>query len=105
MTSKKTQVGHFLAKVLGIKLETSPNFLIEDVHGDETGFSADESTFIEDTPTTAEFLRNLVPTGGDCFAYLKSLFPCISWLPSYNLHWLAGDAVAGPYICLHPFLQ
>lgn len=97
MTKKMAEAGRFLAKALGIKLEDSPNFLVETFHSEGSEFSAEHDTFLEESPTTIEFLRDLVPSGKALAAYGKSLFPCISWLPSYNLHWLAGDVVAGSF--------
>lgn len=99
MTSTSTKVGHFLARILGIQLQEPQNLLIEDFHRGSTQFAVDENTFTEDVPTTAEFLESLVPSRDNALAYFKSLFPCINWLPAYNLHWLAGDVVSG---WLHP---
>ncbi|KOS20798.1 Sulfate permease 2 [Escovopsis weberi] len=52
-------------------------------------------SFVEGPPTTSEWLHEQLPTGQETAAYLKSLFPFLSWAPHYNFLWLAGDVVAG----------
>lgn len=87
----RTQVGHTLAKYLGIKLEAR-----EDVTRGESVFSNHTAdSFIEEEPTTAEWLHDITPTGQDVTNYLKSLFPFLNWIGFYNLQWLIGDLVAG----------
>ncbi|RYO81381.1 hypothetical protein DL762_007160 [Monosporascus cannonballus] len=89
---RRTQVGHVLAKGLGIKLE-SPE---EDVSRGESVFSVETAdTFIEQGPTTTEWLAGGVPSKDDVVDYVKSLFPFISWIGFYNVQWLIGDLVAG----------
>lgn len=62
-------------------------------------------SFVEEPPRTAEFLRELVPSGKQLGDYVISLFPFLSWIGHYNLQWLVGDLVAGkiihplPYAC------
>ncbi|RYP90621.1 hypothetical protein DL770_003288 [Monosporascus sp. CRB-9-2] len=88
----RTQVGHVLAKGLGIKLE-SPE---ADVSRGESVFSVETAdTFIEQGPTTTEWLAGGVPSKDDVVDYVKSLFPFISWIGFYNVQWLIGDLVAG----------
>ncbi|RYP56472.1 hypothetical protein DL771_011791 [Monosporascus sp. 5C6A] len=88
----RTQVGHVLAKGLGIKLE-SPE---ADVTRGESVFSVETAdTFIEQGPTTTEWLEGGVPSKDDVVNYVKSLFPFISWIGFYNVQWLIGDLVAG----------
>lgn len=88
----RTKVGHGLAKALGITLE-NPD---DDVTRGESVFSVETAdTFIEQPPTTAEWLASGTPSTDDVVDYIKSLFPFISWLPFYNVQWLLGDLVAG----------
>ncbi|RYP27433.1 hypothetical protein DL767_007677 [Monosporascus sp. MG133] len=88
----RTQVGHVLAKGLGIKLE-SPE---ADVSRGESVFSVETAdTFIEQGPTTTEWLASGVPSKDDVVDYVKGLFPFISWIGFYNMQWLIGDLVAG----------
>ncbi|KAK7756694.1 hypothetical protein SLS62_001135 [Diatrype stigma] len=89
--SLRTKVGHGLAKALGITLE-NPD---DDVTRGESVFSVETAnTFIEQPPTTAEWLASGTPSTDDVVDYIKSLFPFISWLPFYNVQWLLGDLVA-----------
>ncbi|KAF2858706.1 SulP family sulfate permease [Piedraia hortae CBS 480.64] len=95
MSSKRTQIGHGLAKGLGIRLGEAGS--------DESKLSRGESVFsvgsaddyIEGEPTTAEWIRSITPSGRQCLRYFHDLFPFTRWLPRYNLQWLAGDLVAG----------
>lgn len=52
-------------------------------------------TFIEEEPTTAEFIREVIPNGQQIRDYFWSLFPFLHWIGFYNGQWLAGDLVAG----------
>lgn len=97
MSNLPTKVGHGLAKVLGIKLQ-HPEPILEEVTRGESVFSANTTeTFIEQQPTTADFLLELAPNGQDLLHYVKSLFPFVSWIGHYNLQWLIGDLVAGEF--------
>ncbi|KAJ4855532.1 sulfate permease family domain-containing protein [Trichoderma breve] len=94
-----TKAGQALARVLGIKLQDDD----ENAYRYEDPVTRGESVFstgsgehpIEGPPTTSEWLNEQLPTRGEVVSYVKSLFPFISWLPHYNLQWLAGDVVAG----------
>lgn len=87
------QVGHGLAKVLGIKLDTSET---ERVTRGESVFSIQTAdSFIEEQPTVKEVLAGLVPTRRGILNYILSLFPFLSWIGFYNVQWLIGDLVAG----------
>ncbi|KAL1651252.1 hypothetical protein SLS58_000591 [Diplodia intermedia] len=92
MASSKVTTG--LAKVLGIKLD-------EREHGDsltrgESVFSVSSAdTYVEDEPTVGEWFREITPSGGDLWRYVRSLFPFLHWIGNYNLQWLYGDLVAG----------
>ncbi|KAL7628683.1 hypothetical protein AAE478_000198 [Parahypoxylon ruwenzoriense] len=78
------QIGQNLAKVLGIKLEDP------EIDGVTRG-----NTFVEQQPTSAEWLVEITPSGRDIINYLKSLFPFLFWIRFYNLQWFIGDLVAG----------
>lgn len=54
-------------------------------------------TYIEEDPSVAEWFRECVPTSQDAAGYVRELFPSARWIRRYNLHWLAGDAIAGKY--------
>ncbi|EKD19329.1 uncharacterized protein L3040_009230 [Drepanopeziza brunnea f. sp. 'multigermtubi'] len=90
-----TKVGHALAKGLGIKLNYR-NELDEDIRRGESVFSTQTAdTYVEEEPTSAEWLRETIPSGSDLKSYVWSLFPFLHWITRYNAQWLAGDMVAG----------
>ncbi|KAI0013399.1 putative sulfate permease [Xylariaceae sp. FL0662B] len=89
----RRQVGQILAKVLGIRIEDPE---IDDITRGESVFSTHTTdSFIEEHPTSAEWLADIVPSGRDIARYFKSLFPFLSWIGFYNLQWFLGDLVAG----------
>ncbi|KAF3063795.1 Sulfate permease 2 [Daldinia childiae] len=89
-SSKASQT---LAKVLGIKLE-DPD--VDNVTRGESVFSTHTAdSFVEQQPTSAEWLSEITPSGRDILSYFKSLFPFLSWIGFYNLQWFVGDLVAG----------
>jgi sodium-independent sulfate anion transporter 11 len=89
-----TRIGHGLAKVLGIKLNR--NYGADEVTRGESVFSMPAAdTFVEDEPTSAEWIRSLIPDSQSVKQYFISLFPFLKWITRYNYTWLAGDTVAG----------
>jgi sodium-independent sulfate anion transporter 11 len=52
-------------------------------------------TYIEEDPSVAEWFREMVPSSQGVAEYVRELFPSARWMRRYNLHWLAGDAIAG----------
>jgi solute carrier family 26 (sodium-independent sulfate anion transporter), member 11 len=94
MASARVKAGHFLAKILGIKLNTSVNG--EDLTRGESVFSVQTSdSFVEREPTSAEWIQDVIPNRHDLLAYTRSLFPFTYWIGRYNLQWFIGDIVAG----------
>lgn len=95
-----TKVGHGLAKVLGIQLNYRE-------HGNDSAgaasttrgesiFSLDSAdTYVEEEPTTWDWITEHIPSGRAWLLYLKSLFPFLNWIMHYNVQWLIGDLVAG----------
>lgn len=63
------------------------------------------AAYIEEEPTVAEWLRELIPTRAGVAHYLRTLFPPLFWIPRYNCRWLLGDAVAGVYCKISAALQ
>lgn len=89
----RRQIGHGLAKGLGIKLHESET---ERVTRGESVFSTQTAdTFFEEPPTVKEALAKIVPTRKGVLNYILSLFPFLSWIGFYNVQWLIGDLVAG----------
>ncbi|KAB5580709.1 sulfate permease [Coniochaeta sp. 2T2.1] len=95
MASTRTKVGHGLAKALGIKIQQAEPYLDEVTRGESVFSVATTETFIEEPPTTGEFLRGLTPSGQQVLDYIWSLFPFLHWISFYNVQWLLGDLVAG----------
>ncbi|KAK6842132.1 hypothetical protein PG987_002992 [Apiospora arundinis] len=91
----RTSMGHGLAKVLGIKLDAPESSRDEVTRGESVFSTQTTDSFVEDQPTSVEWLSELVPTGDEVYAYIKSLFPFLSWIGFYNVQWLLGDLVAG----------
>lgn len=94
-----TKVGHALAKVLGIKLEYRNELLDDEIRRGESVFSSKTAdTYVEEEPTSLEWVRETIPSGPELITYARSLFPFTHWIGRYNLQWLAGDLVAGKSI-------
>ncbi|KAI9680928.1 MAG: Sulfate permease 2 [Trizodia sp. TS-e1964] len=92
MAPVSTQLGHGLAKGLGIKLADGTDALSRG----ESVFSIDTAdTFVEEEPTTAEWLRDVLPNRRTFTTYFANLFPFLRWVGFYNVQWLMGDLVAG----------
>ncbi|KAI9745179.1 MAG: Sulfate permease 2 [Claussenomyces sp. TS43310] len=95
MANTATRTGHLLAKILGIKLQ-SRNSICEELSRGESVFSIQSTdAFIEQEPTSAEWVVGLIPDRHDVLAYTRSLFPFTHWIGRYNLQWFAGDMIAG----------
>lgn len=96
MASTSTKVGHGLAKVLGIKLDTNTSTGPSKVTRGESVFSVDSSdSYLEEEPTALEWIKSVTPSGRDLGHYVHNLFPFTKWIGRYNLQWLYGDLVAG----------
>ncbi len=95
MAPSSTEIGHGLAKVLGIKLEESVPYEDEVTRGESVLSKDTTDTFVEQPPTTVGFLRDLAPSGQDVLDYFISLFPFLKWIGYYNVQWFVGDLVAG----------
>ena len=91
-----TKVGHGLAKVFGIKLRYR-NPTNEDplTRGESAYSSTIVDTYIDQEPTTAEWINSVTPSPRTIGRWAYSLFPFVHWIDRYNLQWLTGDLVAG----------
>lgn len=90
-----TKVGHGLAQVLQIKLETTEE-LDEEIRRGESVFSSQTADgYVEPEPHAIDWFREITPNGREMGQYAKSLFPFVNWIGRYNLQWLSGDLVAG----------
>ena len=90
-----TRIGHGLAKVLGIKLQyRDPTG--EGITRGESVFSVSSAdTYVEEEPTSLEWIKQVAPSGRTFINWSRSLFPFTHWIGRYNAQWLAGDLVAG----------
>jgi sodium-independent sulfate anion transporter 11 len=98
MASASTKIGHGLAKILGIDLHYRNETGSDRITRGESVFSIDSAdTYVEQEPTSLEWLHEVLPNGRDIAHYFHSLFPFLHWITRYNLQWLIGDLVAGLY--------
>ncbi|KAF1946250.1 sulfate permease [Clathrospora elynae] len=96
MASTATNVGHGLAKVLGINLHYRNETGSDRVTRGESAFSIESAdSYVEGEPTAREWLHDVLPNGRELAEYFASLFPFVHWISRYNVQWLIGDLVAG----------
>jgi sodium-independent sulfate anion transporter 11 len=100
-----TKVGHILAKGLGIKLNYRDELNHEIRRGESVFSTSTADTYVEEEPTSVEWIRDTLPSGHDLVQYTRSLFPFTAWIGSYNVQWLIGDLVAGKHIHLNIVLK
>ena len=94
MPSARVTTGHFLAKILGIKLDNGVGS--DGLTRGESVFSVQTAdSFVEHQPTSGEWIKDLIPNRHDLIEYTRSLFPFTYWIGRYNLQWFLGDLVAG----------
>lgn len=93
-----TKVGHGLAKVLGIKLQYRNPTGQEALTRGESVFSVSTAdTFVEEEPTSLEWISQVAPTPRTFANWAYHLFPFTHWIGRYNGTWLIGDLVAGQW--------
>lgn len=98
MASNNTtsKVGHGLAKALGIKLQYRNPTGEDRITRGESVFSVSTAdTYVEEEPTTLDWILQVAPTGRTFIRWAHSLFPFTHWIGRYNGTWLIGDLVAG----------
>ena len=94
--SAASKAGHGLAKVLGIKLQyRNPTGQSDLTRGESVFSNSTADTFVEQEPTTREWLGEILPTPRTFAHWANSLFPFTHWIDRYNVQWLIGDLVAG----------
>jgi sodium-independent sulfate anion transporter 11 len=97
MASFKDKAGRLVAKGLGIKLDYPPQVDEKITRGESVFSSATADQFVEEEPTTLEWIKEVSPKKKDIAPYLRSLFPFTYWIGRYNVQWLIGDLVAGMF--------
>lgn len=96
MATASAKTGHFLAKVLGIKLDDPAEYHTDSItRGESVISNKTTDTFVEEEPRTWDWIREKVPNWRQGGPYLRSLFPFTYWIMRYNVQWLIGDLVAG----------
>ena len=99
--STATKVGHGLAKVLGIKLHYRNPQGLDDVSRGESVYSVSSAdSYVEQEPSTWEWIQSVIPTGRGLVRWAYNLFPFVHWIGRYNVQWLYGDLVAGKQLSL-----
>ncbi|CEI64825.1 Sulfate permease 2 [Fusarium venenatum] len=88
-------LGHCFAKLLGIKLEGQKRDQYAQMSDHSVLSSQNGGFFYESEPTSAEWVKEQIPSKEDLITYGVSLFPFSNWISHYNLQWFAGDLVAG----------
>jgi sodium-independent sulfate anion transporter 11 len=96
MPGKLRSVGHSLAKPLGIKLNYRNEIGQAQVtRGESILTQASAESYVEEEPTSWEWICETIPSLKDIGHYLAGLFPFLQWIFHYNGQWLFGDLVAG----------
>lgn len=98
MSGPSTQVGHSLARALGIRLQfRDPLGSGTDslTRGESTFSTGTADTYVEQEPSSAEWLRDHIPSTHQVGLYFYNLFPFLRWIGRYNMQWFLGDLVAG----------
>lgn len=107
MQLSKRQIGHGLAKILGIQPDyrdpTAERNAVDSVTRGESVFSGTIDSYIEEEPHTLDWIQEFVPSWNGVYHYFYDLFPFLRWITRYNLQWFLGDLIAGiasPLACL-----
>lgn len=95
MASTSDKIGHTLAKGLLINLDYRQDASEDYARRQSITSGSSVESFVEKEPTTADWLREIVPTGRNVKTYFKELFPFLAWITRYNVQWLTGDLIAG----------
>ena len=96
MAESRAKAGHFVAKALGIKLD-EPYAYETTTRGESVFSTKTADTFVEEEPSSWDWIKETVPSWKDAGAYGRSLFPFTYWITRYNVQWLIGDLVAGQF--------
>ncbi|KIX04210.1 uncharacterized protein Z518_07764 [Rhinocladiella mackenziei CBS 650.93] len=95
MASTSTKIGHGLSKFLRIKLNERQAQKDAVTRGESAYSVSTADTYVEEEPTTIEWLGDLIPSGAAMGSYIRDIFPFTKWILRYNVQWLIGDLVAG----------
>lgn len=96
MSGVRAKTGHLLARVLGIPVNERHEAASDPTTRGESVFSVQTvDSYIEQEPTTIEWVKETLPDRHDLVQYVRSLFPFTHWIGRYNLQWFTGDLIAG----------
>ncbi|KAI1101477.1 sulfate permease II [Jackrogersella minutella] len=90
-----SKIGKVLARGLGIDPDEATRTIPEHLVQRSAKAIEPFELFVEELPTTREWILNQGTTRQGVISYLASLFPFISWIRRYNLRWLLADLIAG----------
>jgi len=91
-----TSIGHGLAKVLGIKIQYRNPTGEDRITRGESVFSVSSAdTFVEEEPSSLEWIRDVAPSRRTFLNWVYNLFPFTHWIGRYNGQWFIADLVAG----------
>ena len=92
----QTKIGRSLAKAVGIDVDYRTRDEPQDlVNSAAESIRSVAEPYYEEEPTIREVVHSLLPSQEGTLAYLRSLFPFLSWIFHYNLTWAFGDFIAG----------
>lgn len=94
-TPASTKVGYGLAKFLGIKVNANRPKVDDTTRGESLYSVSTADTYVEQEPTSSEWIHHVIPSGPGLFRWFLHLFPFAHWITRYNVQWLYGDLVAG----------
>ena len=96
--TSNTNLGRALVKSLGIKLQYRDPLGsgVDSLTRGESTFSLGTAdTYVELEPSSAEWVREHIPSRHQVGLYFYNLFPFLKWIGRYNWQWFVGDIVAG----------
>ncbi|CAG8975959.1 hypothetical protein HYALB_00007090 [Hymenoscyphus albidus] len=91
----QSRAGNLIAKVLCIKTDYRDEPTDGITRGESVLSDSTIQTFIEEDPTSIDWIRDVLPGRDTAKRYVKELFPFLNWITRYNSQWFIGDLVAG----------
>ncbi|KAI0850396.1 sulfate permease [Daldinia vernicosa] len=84
-----------IAKALGVKGSADAHLTPESIVQRSSEAISPFEPFVEQIPSTKEWILEQFPNRINLIPYLQSLFPFIGWARRYNTRWLTTDLIAG----------
>lgn len=95
MAAPPSRAGNLIAKFLRINTNYRDEPTESITRGESIVSDSTIETFVEEDPTSIEWIRDVLPGRDTAKRYVKELFPFLNWITRYNSQWLIGDLVAG----------